>query len=111
MYPPNYYPNQYAVNSYIPCMFCHATIAANSMPAHLTVCPNAHQTSAPIITTTPFGSTQSIQYRRIVRVEKKTVDNQNVHSFPMETNPSIGYVQQNQLPYESQWNFDDSQTV
>lgn len=82
MYPPPYYPPQYTVDSYVPCMFCHTTIPVNAMPGHLAQCQSAQATSTtPIVTPTPFGSTQSIQYRRVVRVEKKSVNN---HSIPIE---------------------------
>ena len=37
----------------------------------------------PTVMPTPFGSTQSVQYRRIVRVEKRTVDQQNVRAVPV----------------------------
>lgn len=111
MYPPNYFPNPYTVNSYVPCMFCHTTVPANAMSAHLTVCPNVHSMSTPYVTTTPFGSTQSIQYRRVVRVEKKTVDDRNIQPIPVERNPPLGYVTQNRLPYESSWNLEDVSSV
>lgn len=102
MYPPNYYPTPYPVNSYVPCMFCHTTVPVNAMPSHLSMCQNAHSTSFPTVTTSPYGSTQSIQYRRVVRVERKTVDDRTVHPIPVESNYSINQSHQKQLQWQNQ---------
>lgn len=83
-YPPGYYQQApYPPNSYVPCMFCHSTIPANAMSSHLAQCPSARAAMPPTVMQTPFGSTQSVQYRRVVRVEKRTVDQQNVRSVPV----------------------------
>ena len=83
-YPPGYYQQApYPPNSYVPCVFCHSTIPANAMSSHLAQCPSARAAMPPTVMQTPFGSTQSVQYRRVVRVEKRTVDQQNVRSVPV----------------------------
>lgn len=83
-YPPGYYQQApYPPNSYVPCVFCHSTIQANAMRSHLAQCPSARAAMPPTVMQTPFGSTQSVQYRRVVRVEKRTVDQQNVRSVPV----------------------------
>lgn len=83
-YPPGYYQQApYPPNSYVPCVFCHSTIPANAMSSHLAQCPSARAAMPPTVMQTPFGSTQSVQYRRVVRVEKRTVDHQNVRSVPV----------------------------
>ena len=53
------------------------------MSSHLAQCPSARAAMPPTVMQTPFGSTQSVQYRRVVRVEKRTVDQQNVRSVPV----------------------------
>ena len=83
-YPPGYYQQApYPPNSYVPCVFCHSTIPANAMSSHLAQCPSARAAMPPTVMQTPIGSTQSVQYRRVVRVEKRTVDQQNVRSVPV----------------------------
>lgn len=116
MYPPPYYPQQYnvnTINSYIPCMFCHTTIPVNAMPAHLAQCPNAQATSTtPIVTPTPFSSTQSIQYRRVIRVEKKAMNSQNVQPVAMNQKyiPQINSTTWNNQSIPS-WTIEDTPSI
>ena len=88
------YPSQpYGPPTYVPCVFCHSTIPSASMAAHLAQCPNALAAAPPTATSTPFGSTQSVQYRRVVRVERKTVNERDIQPIPIAPNPPV-YVQE-----------------
>ena len=79
----------YSYNTtYIPCVFCRTTIPSEQMAAHLAQC----QQAIPSMTPAPYGTSQSVQYRRIVRVERKTCDERNVASQPYTT------VYQPQMP-------------
>ena len=46
--------------TYVPCVFCHTTVPAEQMASHLAQCQHAGTT----VVQTPYGSTQSVQYRR-----------------------------------------------
>lgn len=93
-------------------MFCHTTVPVNAMPAHLSMCQNAHSTAFPTVATSPYGSTQSIQYRRVVRVERKTVDGRTTHPIPVENNYSINQSHQKQIQWQNQsnpgWTLEDT---
>ena len=88
-----YQSQPYGPPTYVPCVFCHSTIPSASMAAHLAQCPNALAAAPPTATSTPFGSTQSVQYRRVVRVERKTVNERDIQPIPIAPNPPV-YVQE-----------------
>ena len=106
--PPGYYPPppQYGVNSYVPCVFCHSTVPANAMSVHLSQCPCAQGAAMPTVSPTPFGSSQSVQYRRVVRVEKKVMDEHNLPSVP--TQPSVQVPNRIVAKPNPSWALEDS---
>ena len=103
---------QYGPPTYVPCVFCHSTIPSASMAAHLAQCPNALAAAPPTSATTPFGSTQSVQYRRVVRVERKTVNERDIQPIPIPPNPPV-YAQDTRrvsVPWNSgipEWAIED----
>ena len=83
-YPPGYYQAPpYPPPSYVPCVFCRSTIPSNAMANHLVQCPSARASLPPTAMSTPFGTTQSVQYRRVVRVEKKSAHEDNIRRYPV----------------------------
>lgn len=83
-YPPGYYQAPpYPPPSYVPCVFCHSTVPSNAMANHLAQCPSARAAMPPTVMSTPFGATQSVQYRRVVRVEKKSMNESNTRPLPV----------------------------
>ena len=81
----------YSYNAtYVPCVFCRTTIPSDQMAAHLAQCQQAIPTSISV----PYGSSQSVQYRRVVRVERKTCDD---HHYDVQQNPPQ-YIRQSSSP-------------
>ena len=77
----------YSYNAtYVPCVFCRTTIPSDQMAAHLAQCRQAIPSSIPA----SYGSSQSVQYRRVVRVERKTCDD---HHYDVQSNPPL-YIHQ-----------------
>lgn len=80
--------------TYVPCVFCHTTVPAEQMASHLAQCQHAGAT----VVQGPYGTTQSVQYRRVVRVERKTVDDRNITPIPFQQGYSTPMVQGTSLP-------------
>lgn len=107
-----YQTPQYGPPTYVPCVFCHSTIPSASMAAHLAQCPNARAAAPPTSVNTPFGSTQSVQYRRVVRVERKTINERDIQPIPLQPNPSMPIQQTHHigLPWNNgvpEWALED----
>ena len=81
----------YSYNAtYVPCVFCRTTIPSDQMAAHLAQCQQAMPSSIQA----PYGSSQSVQYRRVVRVERKTCDD---HQHDVQPNPPL-FIRQPSSP-------------